>query len=207
MSDTFKILSATDLTNKVEIKEVSGKKLSYVSWANAWLELQKLYPDSTFEIERFGDNKSMYLFDENLGYMVSTKMVVNGVSHGMTLPVLDNTNKAMRHVEYQSGSRTVKPATMFDINTAIMRCLVKNISLYGLGLYLYAGEDLPESEVIIKQKEDFKDYTFSAGVFEGKRLNDIQDVEGLTNILAMYRKQMGAGLSAAVEERIAFLSI
>jgi len=62
---------------------------------------------------------------------------------------MDGANKAQKSVEYKyntkfNGEKTVEAATMFDINTAIMRCLTKNLALFGLGLYIYAGEDLPE---------------------------------------------------------------
>jgi hypothetical protein len=65
----------------------------------------------------------------------------------MQIPVMDNKNKAMKSVPYQyktrNGMKDVEAATMFDINTAIMRCIVKNLAMHGLGLYIYAGEDIP----------------------------------------------------------------
>jgi hypothetical protein len=68
----------------------------------------------------------------------------------MMLPVLDNKNKAMKKQAYtyktNYGEKTVDSATMFDINTAIMRCLVKNIAIFGFGINVYKGEDLPLSE-------------------------------------------------------------
>jgi hypothetical protein len=98
--------------------------------------------------------------------MVMTEMTVDGITHEMWLPVMDGANKAMKDrpytyevKEYKNGRWTgnytekdVAAATMFDINTAIMRCLTKNISMFGLGLYIYAGEDLPEDSAE-KQKE------------------------------------------------------
>jgi hypothetical protein len=67
----------------------------------------------------------------------------------MQLPVMDNMNRAQRHIVYQKFNKDIQPATMFDINTAIMRCLTKNLAMFGLGSYIYAGEDLPmvETEV------------------------------------------------------------
>jgi lipopolysaccharide/colanic/teichoic acid biosynthesis glycosyltransferase len=80
--------------------------------------------------------------------MVMTEMTVDGITHEMWLPVMDGANKAMKDKPYTVKTKykemEVQPATMFDINTAIMRCLTKNISIFGLGLYIYAGEDLPE---------------------------------------------------------------
>ena len=69
----------------------------------------------------------------------------------MWLPVMDGANKAMKRTPYKyqtkyNGEKTVEAATMMDINKTIMRCLVKNLAMFGLGLYIYAGEDLPETD-------------------------------------------------------------
>lgn len=155
MSEAFKTLNAINVNENTEKKN----GLTYLSWAWAWTELKKVYPDATYQIRQF-DGKP-YLYDENLGYMVMTEMTVDGITHEMWLPVMDGANKAMKDKEY-TGKKgkyefTVQPATMFDINTAIMRCLTKNISMFGLGLYIYAGEDLPEeSEEKKKEAEEQK---------------------------------------------------
>lgn len=132
--------------NSVNVNDYTEKKsnLTYLSWSNAWEELKKLYPDATYEIERF-DGKP-YLYDENTGYMVFTKLTIEGLTHEMWLPVMDFRNNAMKAVPYECGKSTVQPATMTDINKAIMRCLTKNIAMFGLGLYIYKGEDLPAEE-------------------------------------------------------------
>ena len=92
------------------------------------------------------------MYDENTGYMVFTTVTIDGITHMMWLPVMDGANKAMKNQPYTyatkyNGEKTVDAATMFDINKTIMRCLVKNLAMFGLGLYIYAGEDLPEAEV------------------------------------------------------------
>ena len=144
MSNAFKTLNSINVNDNTEKKN----GLTYLSWAWAWAELKKVYPDATYQIRQFDGRP--YLYDANLGYMVMTEMTVDGITHEMWLPVMDNTNKAMKDREYtvKKGKyeSTVQPATMFDINTAIMRCLTKNIAMFGLGLYIYAGEDLPEEE-------------------------------------------------------------
>lgn len=143
----FKKLNALNVNDKVEQKSNGTVKLSYLSWAWAWGELVKEYPDAVYEIERF-DGKP-YFYDENLGYMVFTKLTIEKITHEMWLPVMDGSNKAMKKDSYKYttkyGEKTVEPASMFDINKTIMRCLVKNIAMFGLGLYIYAGEDLPEN--------------------------------------------------------------
>lgn len=129
--------------------------LTYLSWAWAWQEFLKLCPDATYEIVKFTNpitgKTTSYLEDEDLGFMVYTRVTACGITREMWLPVMDNSNKAMKRTVYSytvgKGDRkvekTVNPATMFDVNKAIMRCLTKNIAMFGVGLYIYAGEDLP----------------------------------------------------------------
>lgn len=156
LQSVFETLNAVDVAEKIEKKD----NLSYLSWAWAWTELQKRYPDASYTIERFGEEKKPYLYDDKAGYMVFTTVTINEQTREMWLPVMDGANKAMKSEPYQYTvsrwdnaqrkkvpvPKTVQAATMFDINKAIMRCLVKNIGMFGLGLYIYAGEDLPETE-------------------------------------------------------------
>ena len=136
------------------VNEYTEKKngLTYLSWVYAWKEFKKAYPNAQYIIKHW-DGKP-YLYDENLGYMVETTVYNGTEEHSMWLPVMNGANKAMKDKpytyevrNYKTGgteSKTVEAATMFDINTSIMRCLVKNIAMFGLGLYIYAGEDLPD---------------------------------------------------------------
>lgn len=83
--------------------------------------------------------------------MVFTSVTIEDLTHTMWLPVMDSANKAMQSKPYNYDTRfkkdiPVEAATMFDINKTIMRCLVKNLAMFGLGLYIYSGEDLPEIE-------------------------------------------------------------
>ena len=143
MEELFKKLYSMDVSGKTE--EKNG--LTYLSWAWAWAEFKKACPDATYEIVKF-DNGLPYAYDEATGFMVYTRVTAKGVTHEMWLPVMDGANKAMkaRPYEYSTkyGKKTVEAATMFDVNKAIMRCLTKNLAMFGLGLYIYAGEDLPE---------------------------------------------------------------
>lgn len=122
---------------QINVNENTDKKgkFTYLSWAFAWAEVKKKHPDASYEIERFGEDKLPYIENE-LGYMVFTKVTINDITHEMWLPVMDFRNKAILKGK----------ATMMEINKTIMRCLVKNIGMHGLGLYIYAGEDLPEEE-------------------------------------------------------------
>jgi hypothetical protein len=139
----FQKLSAINVNDKIEKKN----GLSYVSWIFAWSEVKKVYPSANYRVVNF-DGKP-YLFDEHLGYLVQTEVTIEGETIPMQLPVMDNMNRAQRHIVYQKFNKDIQPATMFDINTAIMRCLTKNLAMFGLGSYIYAGEDLPmvETEV------------------------------------------------------------
>lgn len=133
--------------------------LTYLTWSFAWAEVKKRYPDATYEIEKF--NGLPYVHDENTGFMVYTNVTIEGITHEMWLPVMDSKNKAMKttpwEYETKTGKKTVQPATMFDINKTIMRCLVKNLAMFGLGLYIYAGEDLPEAEKEEQKKTSEKE--------------------------------------------------
>lgn len=133
--------------------------LTYLSWAWAWSEIKKIYPEATYTIKKF-ENNLPYVYDEKVGYMVFTEVTIEGLTHEMWLPVMDGANKAMKSEpytykskkwnantrSYEAIEKIVDAATMFDINKTIMRCLVKNLAMFGLGLYIYAGEDLPEAE-------------------------------------------------------------
>lgn len=137
--------------------------LTYLSWSWAIAEVLKKYPDMTYEILRF-ENNLPYTYDEDTGYMVFTKVTIEGITREMWLPVMDGANKAMLNHEYtyqvkdyktgEVKEKTVAKATMFDINKTIMRCLTKNLAMFGLGLYIYAGEDLPEEEATRKITEE-----------------------------------------------------
>lgn len=142
----FATLNAIDVSSHTEVKGEGKDKLTYLSWVWAWQQVKSNYPDANYEV-RHWDGKP-FLFDEYLGYMVETSVTIQGETMGMWLPVMDSKNKAMKQFPYdyktRSGNKTVEAASMFDVNTAIMRCLVKNIAMFGLGLYIYAGEDLPQ---------------------------------------------------------------
>ena len=156
MENIFETLSKINVNDKTENKN----GLTYLSWAWAWQEFKKIYPEATYTIKR-NEQGMPYIYDENLGYMVFTEVKVGELIHEMWLPVMDSANKAMKNKPYKYQDReykygkatgnmiekTVEAATMFDINKTIMRCLTKNLAMFGLGLYIYAGEDLPEESV------------------------------------------------------------
>ena len=122
------------LLNK-NVNEHTEKKmnLTYLSWAWAWAEALKADPEATYKIEMFGDKCYM---DINGTAMVFVTVTMFGKPMTCQLPVMDHRNKAILNPD------------AFAVNTAIMRCMTKALSLHGLGLYIYAGEDLPEGESV-----------------------------------------------------------
>jgi hypothetical protein len=133
----FERLSAINVNEHVEKKS----NLSYLSWAWAWSEVKRACPDARYDIKETD-------YDETLGFMCHTTVTIEGETLEMWLPVMDGANKSMLKVPYtyktKYGEKSVEGATTFDINKTIMRCLVKNLAMFGLGLYIFAGEDLPE---------------------------------------------------------------
>jgi hypothetical protein len=145
MENTFEKLSAINVNDKVEKK----KDLTYLSWAWAWSETKKICPDATYQVIEDPTTNKPYFYDENLGYMVMTQVTINNETLEMWLPVMDGANKSMLAKPYtyttRYGEKSVDAASMFDINKTLMRCLVKNLAMFGLGIYIYAGEDLPDT--------------------------------------------------------------
>lgn len=127
MANHFEKLAAIDVSQHIERKG----NFSYLSWAWAVDQLRRHDPSATWEVKRFD---GMPYMKTELGYFVEVEVTSNGIGMSQIHPVLDNRNKPI-----------AKP-TPFDINTSIQRCLVKAIALHGLGLYIYAGEDLPKVE-------------------------------------------------------------
>lgn len=168
---TFEEIYAINVNEKTETKD----GLTYLSWAWAWAEFKKIYPDASYDIER-DECGRCYFGDPDIGYMVYTAVLADGIRHTMWLPVLDGAGNAMKREPYtyevknknfkyatkdkQNGkyydkygneqteyiTKKVAAMTMFDVNKTIMRCLTKNLAMFGLGLYIYAGEDLPEGD-------------------------------------------------------------
>ena len=138
-----------DVLSSINCSEFTEKKngLTYLSWAHAWGYTKKNFPSANYEVVLW-DGKP-YLYDEVLGYLVQTIVSIDGEKISMQLPVMDGANKAQKAEKYtyktKYGEKEVEAATMFDINTAIMRCLTKNLAMFGLGHYIYAGEDMPVS--------------------------------------------------------------
>jgi|TARA_R100000951_G_scaffold82870_1_gene70571 hypothetical protein len=139
--------------SKIDVGEFIEKKgnLSYISWASAWQMLCEQCPDATYE------HHEPVTF-ANGEVMVSCTVTVDGVSHRMHLPVLDHRNKPIQN------------PSVFQLNTSMQRCFAKAISMHGLGLYIYRGEDLPPTspydEAIKAMADSVKFHQYINGLSE-----------------------------------------
>ena len=127
-------LSVFETLVSINVNEHTEKKgrLTYLSWAWAWAEVKKRFPDAFYTIYENADG--MFYHTDGKTCWVKTGMTINGLEHIEYLPVMDNMNKSI----------PLEKVTSFDVNTAIQRSLTKAAARHGLGLYIYAGEDLPE---------------------------------------------------------------
>lgn len=132
----FSILNDIDVSGKTE--EKNG--LTYLSWAWAWGEVKKKFPTANYKIYEREDG-CIYWTDGTTCW-VKTGVTINGIEHIEYLPVMDYKNKSI----------PLDKVTSFDVNKAIQRSLTKACARHGLGLYIYAGEDLPEAVVENKSK-------------------------------------------------------
>lgn len=119
---------------KINVNDHTEKKngLTYLSWAWAWAEVLKLDPAATWEAHEFNGLPCIVMPDASC--MVKVSVTVKGDRKTCLLPVMNHKNQA------------IKGPDAFAVNTAVMRCLAKAIAMHGLGLYIYAGEDLPEQD-------------------------------------------------------------
>jgi hypothetical protein len=125
--------------NDINVNGHTEKKngLTYLSWAWAWAEVKKAFPDATYSIyERETEWGSVNYFTDGRTCWVKTGVTIGGLEHIEELPVMDFKNQS---IPFESVKST-------DVNKAIQRSLTKACARHGLGLYIYAGEDLPETE-------------------------------------------------------------
>lgn len=127
-SNYFVTLCSVNVNDKIEKKN----GLSYLSWAYAWAELKKRFPEATYTIYENADGWN-YHTDLKTAW-VKVGVTVNGIEHIEELPIMDFKNKSI----------PLEHITSFEVNKAIQRALTKAVARHGLGLYIYAGEDLPE---------------------------------------------------------------
>jgi hypothetical protein len=169
----FEILNAINVSGKTEKKG----NLTYLSWAWAWGELKKIHPDATYTIYENAEGWN-YHTDGKTAW-VKTGVTVNGIENIEYLPIMD----------FRNNSIPVDKVTSTDVNKTIQRSLTKAVARHGLGLYIYAGEDLPEEEMedfnnkIITAKEAtvlmnmLKKKGVEATTYRGKKIEELTAVE------------------------------
>lgn len=130
MDNYFTLLNSINVNDKTEKKN----GLTYLSWAWAWGEVKKQFPDATYTIYENKDGWNYHT--DGRTCWVKTGVTINGVEHIEELPVMDFKNKSI----------PLESVTSFEVNKAIQRSLTKACARHGLGLYIYAGEDLTEED-------------------------------------------------------------
>jgi hypothetical protein len=124
----FETLNAINVNERTETKN----KLTYLSWAWAWQIVKQNYPTSTYTI--YEDNDGLFYHSDGRSAWVKTGVTIEGIEHIEYLPVFD----------FRNNSVPLEKLTSTDVNKTIQRSLTKAIARHGLGLYIYAGEDLPQ---------------------------------------------------------------
>ena len=148
----FATLNAINVNEHTERKKTGGVELTYLSWAWAWAKVKENFPDATYTIYENADGWNYHT--DGRTCWVKTGVTINGLEHIEYLPVMD----------YRNQSIPADKVTSFDVNKAIQRGLTKAAARHGLGLYIYAGEDLPEDER--KQQETAHDAAVDAAIAE-----------------------------------------
>lgn len=164
----FATLNAINVNEHVEQKDTGRVKLSYLSWAWAWQVVKQNYPDAFYTIYENKDGWN-YHTDGKTAW-VKTGMTIDGQELIEMLPVMDNRNRSI----------PLDQVTSFDVNKAIQRSLTKAAARHGLGLYIYAGEDLPEEDA--KQAKEENINLMKAAVAE------MQAVQSRTEMQAVWSK-------------------
>lgn len=179
--------------NNINVNDKTEKKngLTYLSWAWAWGELKKKHPTATYTVYENAEGWN-YHTDGKTAW-VKTGVTVEGIEHIEYLPVMDFRNKSI----------PVDNITSFDVNKTIQRSLTKAVARHGLGLYVFAGEDLPEEDKqeskpkYISMKEQAvlasmvkdKGYEVEEIFPKGLNLTDEQYLEAINKITAMKAKK------------------
>lgn len=158
--------SAFEILNRINVNDKTEKKngLTYLSWAWAWGEIKKAFPEATYTIyERETQFGPVNYFTDGKTCWVKTGMTINGLEHIEELPVMD----------FRNNSIPLDNIKSTDTNKAIQRSLTKCAARHGLGLYLYASEDLPEAEADAKKREK-EEFEKTKADIEAKKLSELE---------------------------------
>lgn len=170
---TEKKQSVFQTLNAINVNEHTEKKngLTYLSWAWAWAKVKENYPDAFYTIYENPDG--LIYFHDGRTAWVKTGVTIEGQELIEYLPVMDFNNRSIG----------LDRITSFDVNKAIQRSLTKACARHGLGLYIYAGEDLPEAEQAqqAKPKKAVNSAVLSAAIEEAMKQTDVAKLEEIWN--------------------------
>ena len=180
-------MSVFQKLKEVDISKLAEKKgkFDYLSWAHAVREMLKVFPEATWEVHEYD---GMPYMQTTTGYYVKVSVTIDGISRTQIHPVLDNKNQ------------TIDTPNAFQINTSIQRCLAKAIALHGLGLVLFAGEDLPnnitdkqEKEItkLANQVKDDKARNAILGAIKNGNVNESNYAKSLEHCKTIIKNQKG----------------
>lgn len=179
--------------NKINVSDKTEKKngLTYLSWAYAWGELKKNHPDATYTV--YENSQGWNYHTDGKTAWVKTGVTVNGIEHIEYLPVMDFKNKSI----------PLENITSFEVNKTIQRSLTKAVARHGVGLYIYAGEDLPDEADGKTEPKKEKPLTQEELLFlsrcytgenltrllEHQKINDISEIDPKTarNLIAQIK--------------------
>ena len=172
-----KQISVFETLNKINVNEHTEKKngLTYLSWAWAWAEVKKHYPTAFYTI--YENAQGMNYHTDGRTCWVKTGVTIEGLEHIEYLPVMD----------FRNASIAADKVTSFDVNKAIQRSLTKAVARHGLGLYIYAGEDLPEDAAVASAKAS-KSNTVGYDDKLGAAVLDIEAASDLDELKEVYFK-------------------
>ena len=182
MDNYFNDLYAVNVNGHTEKKN----GLTYLSWAWAWGEIKKRHPDATYTVYENADGWNYHT--DGRTCWVKTGVTVNGIEHIEYLPVMDYKNKSI----------STENVTSFDVNKAIQRSLTKACARHGLGLYIYAGEDLPEEEANEKQdaSRNIKNIAVKGVISELAKARGKSDREILNALMGQISKPEGTTIES-----------
>lgn len=153
--EIYETFSKCELSTKMR-EGNKGKQLRYASWTEVWEQILKLYPNSNYDIRTTVEGNIEHKAGN--GSIVIVELTIEGCSRFAWLAVSDQSNKALPYTstDFKTGEIKEHPLQSTDVANTIMRCLCKAAAMFGLGLYIYAGEDMPESvraEIQVKEAE------------------------------------------------------
>jgi len=171
-NQTYSTLSAINVNDKTEKK---GNQ-TYLSWAYAWAEVKKHFPGVQRKV--YEDPSGNNYFTDGKTCWVKVGVEIDGIEHIDYLPIMDMRNNAI----------PLERVTSFDVNKAIQRSATKAIAMHGLGLYIYAGEDMPESAAESAAEQMKKD-GFKVATQEDKDKAGVIDRKALTKFMTAAKKR------------------